>query len=291
MMQVTLRIRHRLWIGALLIGVVLVAAWGNDRTATPPARGTTLLGQLSGSETERTTFRLATFNIHGGKGADDRRDLERIADTLDSFDLIALQEVHGPSYPGATDQAEVLGESLDMAWLFAPTEHRWWSDSFGNALLTRVPVEQWKRIPLQGTQGKAFRNAVVIQVKLGHATLNLIITHVDRRDDREAQLAEVIEMFRNLPSPCILMGDLNTDRSDPQWAELLQDTQVVDVLHIGNPLTDAPSRIDWIISRGLEVVAAGSINDGASDHPCYWAELRFPGARLASPPPTDFPIQ
>lgn len=291
MMQVTRRIRHRYWIGTLLIGVVLVVAWGSDRTATPPAQGTAILGQLAAKETGEATFRVATFNIHGGKGADDRRDLERVADTLESFDLIALQEVHGPSYPGATDQAEALAESLDMAWLFAPTEYRWWSDSFGNALLTRLPVEQWKRIPLQGTQGKAFRNAVVTQVTLGHATLNVLITHVDRRDDREAQLAEVIEMYRSLPSPCILMGDLNTDRSDLQWAELLQDTQVVDVLHIGNPSTDNPSRIDWIISRGLQVVAAGSINNGASDHPCYWAELRLPGVRLTSPPPTDLPIQ
>lgn len=292
MMQAARQRRRRIWIGMCLVALVsLVAVWGNDRTATPPAQGTTLLGRIPASETEQTTIRVATFNIHGGKGPDDRRDLGRVAETLESFDLIALQEVHGPSFPGATDQAALLASELNMAWLFAPTERRWWSDSFGNALLSKLPIERWKRIPLQGTQGKAFRNAVVTQVRLGQTTLSVLATHVDRRDDRQAQLAEVIAMFRDLPSPCILMGDMNTDRRDPQWGELLQDAQVVDVVHTGNPSADDPARIDWIVSRGAEVVAAGSVNNGASDHPCYWAELRLPGARLASPPSTDLPLQ
>lgn len=291
MIQAAHRRRHRISIGMCLIALVsLVAVRGNDRTATPPAQGTTLLGQIPASETEQTTFRVATFNIHGGKGPDDRRDLRRVADTLESFDLIALQEVHGQALPGSADQAELLANELDMAWLFAPTERRWWSDSFGNALLSRLPIEQWKRIPLQGTQGKAFRNAVVTQVRLGQTTLSVLATHVDRHDDRQAQLAEVIAMFCNLPSPCILMGDMNTDRRDPQWGKLLQDGQVVDVVHAGNPRADDPARIDWIVSRGVEVIAAGSINNGASDHPCYWAELRLPAARLASPPSTDLPL-
>ena len=38
---------------------------------------------------------------------------------------------------------------------------------------------------------------------------------------------------------------------------------------------EAPRRIDWIITRGFEVIGGGVHPAGESDHPCYWAELRL----------------
>ena len=107
-----------------------------------------------------------------------------------------------------------------------------------------------------------------------------MITHLTRRKTRKDQLKTVIEMFLDIDPPVVLMGDLNTLPTDPQIGSLLSMPGAVE------PLTDvlrdqAPTRrVDWIFARGLEVVDAGIIDRGASDHPCVWAELRL------TPPPT-----
>src|SRR5579863_3136823 len=41
------------------------------------------------------TFRLATWNIHGGKGPDSVVDLDRIARRVASYDFVGLNEVRG----------------------------------------------------------------------------------------------------------------------------------------------------------------------------------------------------
>ncbi len=283
--------RRRFWFALLLaISVVGFVAWGNDRVAAPGATGTTIAGQLSTTATlNRDSLRIATFNIHGGRGADDRRDLDRVADVLQGFDLIATQEVRGSTFTGSPDQAAILAEKLKLAWLYAPTERRWWRDSFGNALLTRLPITSWQRIPLACTQEKAFRNVVVAQVTFADATLHVLLTHLDRVTDREEQLREVIQIYRDLPAPAILLGDLNTDRHDPMWAALLKEPDIVDVLGNADSTVDDDRRIDWIIARGLEVIDAGVLDRGASDHPCYWAELRLPAARVARPQQSTIP--
>ncbi len=67
------------------------------------------------------------------------------------------------------------------------------------------------------------------------------------------------------------MGDMNSLPDDPQIQRLLATPGVTDAIASGMP--QPPSHIDWIFTRGLQTVAAGMIDHGASDHPCYWAEL------------------
>ncbi len=276
---------HRyLWAALLLtFGVIGMVAWGSDRVAAPAAEGTTLAGQLSTDTATRGILRIATFNIHGGQGTDHHRDLDRVADVLVDFDFIAAQEVRGSTFMGAPDQAAILAEKLNVAWLFAPAERRWWRDSFGNALLTRLPISRWRRTPLPCTQGKAYRNVVVVDLIVDGSTVHVLLTHVDRRADRKSQLQEVIRMYQQLPPPAILLGDLNTDRHDPNWAALLAEDDTVDVLANAGNAADNDRRIDWIVARGMEVVSTGVRDRGASDHPCYWAELRLPADRVAGP--------
>jgi endonuclease/exonuclease/phosphatase family metal-dependent hydrolase len=105
--------------------------------------------------------------------------------------------------------------------------------------------------------------------------LHLLITHLTRRKTRKDQLKTVVEMFLDIDPPVVLMGDLNTLPTDPQIGSLLSTPGVVepliDVLGDQTPTR----RVDWIFVRGLEVVDAGIIDKGASDHPCVWAELRL----------------
>jgi endonuclease/exonuclease/phosphatase family metal-dependent hydrolase len=261
------------WIGALagLLALTALVVAGADHRPLPSASGRHLLGP-SAAVASKPTLRVGTFNIHSGRNADGDFDLSRTAACLERFDILALNEVRG-AYPWqAGDQAELLGRRLGMPWLFVPTTRRWWRDDFGNGLLCSLPVAGWQRNPLSCTRGKGHRNYLLAEVQCGPRAVSVIVTHVDRSQDRAAQLRAILDRFLALPEPAILLGDLNSTCDDPLLAQVLARADVHDAVSEGLP-GKTPRRIDWILARGLRGVAAGVEHNGASDHPFVWAEL------------------
>ena len=223
-------------------------------------------------------FRIATFNIHSCKGLDGRRDVDRVADCLKNLDFVALNEVQGPNLFEKQDQAALLGQRLGMGWLFAPSVRQWYWLESGNALLTRMPVIAWRRIPLVRQVDYSYRNAVQVdlhqQSDSQNRVIHVLLTHVNRRYDseREAQLKEVIAMFLALAEPAVLLGDLNSTAQDAQIRQLMATPGVVDA--VGQVLGPKDhERIDWIFVRGMRCLDAGIVENDASDHPLIWAEL------------------
>jgi endonuclease/exonuclease/phosphatase family metal-dependent hydrolase len=215
---------------------------------------------------------VASFNIHGCRDAQGHFDFDRTARALVGFDLIGLNEVHGDWQWQGPDQAQLLGERLEMPWLFAPTTRRWWRDDFGNGILCRLPVTRWRCVPLAGTRLKGHRNLLLVEIEHPRATIHAVVTHLDRVQDRAAQLRHVIELFLALPEPALLMGDLNTTADDADLSRLLDTPGVHDL--VAESLQQAPPpRIDWILGRGLRSLRGGIVETAASDHPLVWAEL------------------
>ena len=264
---------RRALTGACVIALALVLAHGADRSPSRGMSGTTLSGPAAAVRPGHS-FRVATFNIHSGVGNDDVADLSRTGHCLQGFDFIGLNEVRSRSLAGSPDQAAQLGQALGRSWLFAPSEHQWWRDHFGNAVLCSLPVRKWQRVPLPGTRGKGFRNFVRVQLEIGDRTVTALVTHLDRTVDREAQLKLVIAEFLRFPEPAILMGDLNTRGDDPHLSALRRTQGVTDCLTLTGTANEA--NIDWIFVRGLECRAAGLRETGASDHPLAWAQLSLP---------------
>jgi endonuclease/exonuclease/phosphatase family metal-dependent hydrolase len=223
------------------------------------------------------TFRIGTFNIHRGRGMDGRQDLHRTAKALQGLDFVGLNEVGGRWPWQSVDQAQALGQLTGLSWLFAPFERRWYCYEFGNGLLSRVPIRGWQRIPVVAGGGKP-RNVVLATAAVGTRTCRVIVAHVSRRAERQEELRSVFSLFRAADAPVVLLGDLNTTADDPQLRQLLATPGVVDAL-AGAP--DVPGQhIDWILLRGLRPVHAGRVDEGASDHPLFWAEVEFlPGVQ------------
>lgn len=263
-----------------------IIVWqGSDRVPTGAAAGTSLAspsgrsalafhGRAAATALRRDTLRVATFNIHGGRGTDGLRDLDRIASLLQDFDLVGLNEVHGARLGLATNQAAGLGKSLDRPWLFAPTERRWWRDDFGNGVLSTLPVNHWSRIPLTCSQGAGYRNAVRLAIPWQGRTVNVLLTHIDRQQDRELQLRTVFALFQSLNPPALLLGDFNTPATDPLLVELRAQSDARDATESSECGVASRGRIDWILTRGLTVVDSGCVSTTASDHPLFWTELR-----------------
>jgi endonuclease/exonuclease/phosphatase family metal-dependent hydrolase len=260
-------------VALLLIGAVAGAAavllgYELPERSAGPAHGGGLHGEPTAGASVDGRIRIATFNIHGGRGRDDKLDLDRTAALLGELDIIGLQEVHGAGLPERSHehQATELARKLDMPYLFAPTEKQLGRPSFGNALLCRLPVTSWLRIPLASSPDRGKRNALLATIDLNGRPLRLIVTHVDLRTDHVGQLGAVIALFRALQPPVILMGDLNAQITSKQMQELINQPDVDWV----NADAQGKSR-DWIIGRGLRFIEHESLDNGASDHRCLRA--------------------
>lgn len=268
------RRRRLAFIPIALFALAALLIDGGIRRPCAPAEGASLNGVATLSPAAET-LRIGLMNINSGRGDDDRLDLDRTARALRGLDVIALNEVRGRSPLIAADRAELLGQRLVLPWLFAPYERRWWRDDFGNGLLAAPPVARWRAEPLPHSNVKGHGNLLEAEIDFAGGTLNLLVTHVDRRRDRLPQLLRVLERFRQLPEPVVLLGDLNSTADEPLLAELLAEPGVADPLRLPQAWGDRP-RFDWIVTRGLRILDAGAIDDGASDHPVFWVEVMRP---------------
>ncbi len=272
--------RRRVWMTIAALVTALVIVDGARHTPAPANTGTTWSGTATGPARDGPSWRVATFNIHSGKGLDQRRDLARTATVLPPIDFAVLNEVRGGPWYEEGNQAAALGRRLDMAWLYAPAITQWWQGAFGNAVLSRTAVRRWWQLPLRGNTRAAHRNMTLLALAHPRGTVHVLATHLPRDDQREEQLARVIALYRRLPAPALLMGDLNCTRTAPRLRDLLDEPGVTSAMD--HPTVTAPSPlIDWIIVRGLAVEAAGIIETDASDHPCLWATLRWPSEASA----------
>ena len=259
----------------LLVAIVLaVIVWQVSlRRPAGPASGQSL-SETASNQMDRQTLRVGTFNIHSAKGVAGKIDLDRIAQKLEGLDLVGLNEVRGSLPWRQVNQAQLLGEKLEMPFLFAPSEKRWGMDYFGNGLLCSLPVTNWLRIPLPGVAKKRLRNMLLVSVDFGGRDVHVLITHIDNMTDREKQLRLAIALFLALEEPAILMGDLNTPSNDEQLQTLLATEEIHDAA-AGIVQPNGRGRIDWIITRGLQTVRAEVRESDASDHPLVSAELRL----------------
>lgn len=269
---------HSRWRRSVIKIVVLLSIliiWqGLVKRPTGDARGTSLHAESGAMAPTGDTLRVATFNIAGGVSpTDDRLDLQRTAKYLKGFDLIGLEEVHGGSIVDWRDQAEILGDTLHMPWLFCPSERRWWHDYFGNGVLCDLPVTGWRRFPISTTMSSSNRSLLEVVARWHDQSLVVLITHLDRHEDHDVELGAAIAAFDNAPKPVILLGDLNTDTFDPQLAALRRDPAVTDALTVSLGSGVPPINNDWIFARGLRCVTGGLTDNDASDHKLAWAEL------------------
>lgn len=220
------------------------------------------------------SIKVAAYNIHRGKGTDGKRDINRIAEVLKGMDFIGLNEVAGPGNFLDCSQAEKLGRLLNMGWQFGPNQKRWYMEYFGNALLSRLDINEWKNVMLKSTStnGGGFRSMFITKIEVAGKSIPVLITHLDLFEDRKNQFEDVMEVFKPLPTG-ILMGDLNTYPDDPVIQNLFNDPNYTDAIAVTLGDRDV-NRRDWIITKGMEVLEGGMFPIGVSDHPCFWVKLK-----------------
>ncbi|MHC4324850.1 MAG: endonuclease/exonuclease/phosphatase family protein [Planctomycetota bacterium] len=244
------------------------------RQPLSPCVGNSINSEFKTEDVNKTSFRIATYNIRGCKGLDEDRDINRTASVLDGFDIIALNEVRR-MHLSLCSQAEKLGDILDMGWLFLPNQKRYYQEHYGNGFLSIFDVDYFYREQLvyDDETSHSHRNLATIQFEFNDKLITMIVTHLDRGKIRHKQLSYVIQKFKSYDN-CILIGDLNTPRDDSQLKDLLDDENIKDAINIAMGPNDI-RRVDWIIAKGFNVLDGGFVPEGISDHPLFWVELEI----------------
>jgi endonuclease/exonuclease/phosphatase family metal-dependent hydrolase len=117
---------------------------------------------------ERTSIRIATYNIHKCRGMDRRVRPERIAEVLGQLDadVIALQEVVRISRSAPEeDQAHYIAAQLGYDCRFGENR-RLGPGKYGNATLSRLPIVGSENYDISW-RGRERRGAFRCDIQLG----------------------------------------------------------------------------------------------------------------------------
>ena len=172
-------------------------------------------------------LRVASYNVHGCRGSDGRRDVARIIEVLREIDadVIGLQEVESRHGRSEVDQAERFAAALGMTCVEGPLLHHAQRGWFGNALLTRLELRAVQRVLFESYGGEA-RGAIVCDLVAGDGTCwRVMTTHLDLRSrHRRRQFATLLDQLVPSPrQPTVLMGDFNEWWSRSRGLAALKD--------------------------------------------------------------------
>lgn len=159
-------------------------------------------------------FRIATYNIHKGRGMDGRVRIDRILRVLREVeaDIAALQEVINlPGRSPEEHQASYLAERLGYFYSFGETR-KLRDAGYGNVTLSRWKFEAARHIDLS-VAGREPRGALRTDILLGQDILHVFNVHLGTAvRERHAQ-ARLIDKHLlkslDIPGHRIVMGDFN----------------------------------------------------------------------------------
>lgn len=209
------------------------------------------VSQLSAQPVEDTkppTLRVLTYNIHHGQATDGKFDYARLAKTIAQLkpDVVALQEVDNKTKrANGVDIASELGSRLDMNHAFGNALY-FSGGQYGEAILSRFPIDQHKAHHLPYRFGNEPRTALSVRVKPDNGIPEFIFvgTHLchESSETRLDQTQELNQLFTTKNKlPIILAGDFNA-RPDSEPMQVLLSGVWTDAV--------APkSKIDFILLR------------------------------------------
>jgi endonuclease/exonuclease/phosphatase family metal-dependent hydrolase len=226
-------------------------------------------------------LRIATWNVHGGVGADRRYDPDRVTAVLRELEaeVIALQEVPLGGF-GARDLIADL--TMPDGWTFAtgPTLDTA-TRRYGNAVLSRYPIDAVRSIDLSFGRREP-RGALDADIVCRGRRLRVVATHLGlAAAERRAQVRRLLAAFDTDTMPVVLLGDLNEWYLRGRPLRWLRS-------HFGvaRPVRSFPSRLPllaldriWMhpLERLVEVRAHRSpITRRASDHLPVIARIDWP---------------
>jgi len=252
-----------LWVLCLVAGLAVASPAAIGAQPTDAASGTAVL-------------RVLCYNIHHGRGMDDRVDLQRIADVIRRVqpDLVALQEVDNRTMrTGGVDQTSELARLTGLQGKFVK-QIDFEGGEYGQAILSKFPLSEVQVHWLPGMPQRERRIAGVVEVLVAGQQLSFVTTHLHHANEtfRTQQVDELNRLFGDAEHPFVLAGDLN---AEPLSQPLLNLVKVWSVAQQAPELKTFPAdlptkQLDYVLfspQDAFEVISAEVIAEPlASDH-------------------------
>ena len=283
----------------LVAGVLfpsIPTADGLNAGIAPPGNSTTVGGSKTVPETAvGIDVRVMTFNIRHGTDEDNDLDLESVADDIESAkaQIVGLQEVdrHRSARSDFVDQAKWLAHRLHMDFAFGlnrktpPKKGHKKPGLHGVVVLSKFPILSARNHMLANIKYKhrptKQRSMLEVVVDVNGTKISVYNTHLDhqRKEQRLAEMKEILAITGQSSRPSILVGDLNSQPFSRVVA--LAKTQFHDVMaELGEgeeptfPYDEPDRRIDYILTRGpISARWAAVIDTDSSDHMPVVADL------------------
>lgn len=212
-------------------------------------------------------------------------NLQRIAQLLEHYDLVALQEVDGGSlrsgFINQVEQLALLGAF--PYWYQQLNRNVGRLAQHSNGLLSRLHPDHLEDHPLPGPPG---RGAIFLRFGEGPQALNVVMMHLAlggrTRVRQLAYIRERVEGCTNL----VLMGDMNCSASDLLLHSPLRDLNLVaPQLRATFPSWQPARCLDHILlSPQLTLERVAVLDQAISDHLPVAVHIRLPGAPNAALP-------
>ncbi|MFB3925658.1 MAG: endonuclease/exonuclease/phosphatase family protein [Syntrophales bacterium] len=163
-------------------------------------------------EVRQARFSVASYNIHRCIGIDGSYRPERITAVIHELraDLIGLQEVDSRlTAVSGMSQLDYIASMTRYKAIAGPCI-RDDDGCYGNALLTRCPVMDFRLIDLS-VPGFEPRGAIDVDLCMHGTPVRVIVTHLGRRAaERRIQIRHLLRIVRKDSSHLtIIMGDFN----------------------------------------------------------------------------------
>ena len=169
---------------------------------------------------ERSTLRVATYNVHGCVGMDKQRSESRIADVIASLsaDIVGLQELdQNRARSGAVDQAAVIAKQLGWHHYFHPAMRRA-EELYGDAILSRYPIAVRHAVELPGNAPwycRETRGITWAEAETPLGVVHVVNTHFGLGRHERMMQARLLTSADWLGAvtpdmPVIVLGDFNS---------------------------------------------------------------------------------
>lgn len=228
-------------------------------------------------------MRFATFNLlHGRSLTDDRVDLDRLARAVRTLDpdVLALQEVdRDQPRSHLADLTEVAAQAMGAVahrfvaalsgtpgatWLAATGREQPGTATYGIALLSRHPVDNWQvlRLPRLGPRFPMWlpgphkvivvreepRAAVIGAVRTPQGCVTVANTHLSFVPGwNRLQLSWLRRDLAPFPDPVVLMGDLNMTPPTPERVTGYRSVAAAPTF----PIEEPQRQLDHVLVRGM----------------------------------------
>lgn len=268
-------------IRASIVAIALLTACATSRNYSDPA-GPRYAGAPRAAATDADTLKIVAFNVAFARQVERAIVLINWSIALRNPDILLLQEMDERG-------VKAIADSLGFGYVYFPaTLHPATGRDFGNAVLSRYPIEGDSKIvlPYLARWRKTLRAAVAATIRVGQRRVRVYSVHLSTfigngPNDRRAQLEAVLADADTFPI-VVMGGDFNSE-TVPRLA--LARGYTWPTHNLGN--TGSIWSLDHILLKGLAMAGPRTTgvvmdNGGISDHKPVWVRVVLPARDTAA---------